>query len=140
MKLTLFWRGDMGAPPTHYARSVINGVLDAAKAETLWTALITHTKCNLAKTSQALLTIVNDAPPVGDPPVNVDRRGIIFFQNPTDFGVKRMTMPSPADADVEDAEGGERYTSTAGLAIVALINTATGASYNFLWGKVIQVT
>jgi len=140
MKVTLFWRGDMGAPPSHYARSVINGVIDSAKAVTLATELTTHTKCNLAKRSESTLTIINDAPPVGTPPVNVDRRGIIYFQNPVDFSVKRLTLASPADADVEDAEGGERYTAAAGLAIVALINTATGASYNFLWGKVIQVT
>lgn len=130
----------MGAPPTHYAKSVVNGVIDEAAATTLRTELTTHTKCNLAKGSVASLTIINDAPPEGDPPVNVDRRGILYFQNPADFSIKRITIPSPADADVEDAEGGERYTATAGVAIVALINTATGASYNFLWGKVIQVT
>lgn len=140
MKVTFFWRGDMGAPKTHYARSVVNGVEDSAKAAALGTTLITHTKCNLAKRSEATLTIVNDAPPEGTPPVNVDRRGIIYFQNPVDFSLKRLTMPSPVDADIEDAEGGERYTSTAGVAIVTAINTATGNSYNFLWGKVIQVT
>jgi hypothetical protein len=140
MKVTILWRGDMGSPPSHYARTVVNGVTDSAAALAMGTALIDHTKCNLGKRSESTLTIVNDIPPEGTPPVNVDRRGIVYFQNPVDFAVKRLTLPSPADADIEDAEGGERYTSVAGTAIVGIINTATGASYNFLWGKVIQVT
>lgn len=135
-KGVLIFRGDLGNPRTHYAKSQIADVIDDTALGVFATGMAAHTECNIAKRSMVTLTIGTDSEPGVD--ANVDRKAVLYFRDPTTLKVHSITIPAPVDLDVEDTQNGERVTDVAGAAIVALINTATGKSYTWLYGVVIQ--
>lgn len=135
-KGVLIWRGDLGAPESHYAKSQISEVTDDTALGVLQTALAAYTDCNAAKRSFLTLTLGTDSGPGAD--ANVDRKAIIYFRDPTTLKVHSITIPAPVSTAVEDTPEGERVTTTALGVIVAAINTATGKSYTGLYGVVIQ--
>lgn len=136
LKLVLIWRGDLGAPESHYSKSIVSDVTDDTAAGVLQTALAAYTDCNAAKRSFLTVTLGTDSEPGAD--ANVDRKAICYFRDPTTLKVHSVTIPAPVSTAVEDTPEGERVTSTAMTAIVGALNTATGKSYTALYGVVIQ--
>lgn len=129
------WRGDAGRPESHLGRSRVRNVTDAAALTTLATALLAHTDCNCASTSLVSSTEVNNVAPGVD--ANVDQKGIVFFKDSADGSVHRINFPAPVAADYTLQDVGQRYTNTAGTAIIGFINTATGKTFTFLYGIVV---
>lgn len=136
LKGIIVWRGDLGSPTSHYSKSQVADVSDDTALGTLATALTAYTDCNMAKRSFLTQTLGTDTLPAAD--ANVDRKAIVYFRDPTTLKVHSITIPAPVDTMVEDTAEGERVTSVAAAAIVALLNTATGKSYTALYGVVIQ--
>ena len=132
----IVFRGDLGNPESHYSKSQVIDVTDDAALATLVTGLVAYTDCNAAKRSFVTATVITDAEPGAD--ANVDRKAVIYMRDPTTLRVHSLTLPAPVATAVEDTVQGERVTAVAGAAIVALVNTATGKSYTFLYGVVIQ--
>ncbi|GAH05801.1 unnamed protein product, partial [marine sediment metagenome] len=62
-KGVLVFRGDSGAPTTHYSKSQIVDVTAKAALDTLGTALVAYSDANLAKVSQIETTLVTDEAP-----------------------------------------------------------------------------
>jgi len=134
----IVFKGDKGSPEGHFTKSRIMEVTDAVALTTLVAALSVHTNCNIAKHSFSSTTGITTSPPGGDPPVNVDRKAILYFTDLTDMSTHSFTLPAPVDADVELQDQGERITAAAMTTLVGLLNDATGKSYTPLYGVVIQ--
>lgn len=135
-KGTLTFKGDIGSPPNHYSKSIIQEVTDETALATLGTALAAHSTCNLAKTSLSASAIVNDTFPANGS--NIDKKAIYYFRDPSDLSVHSITLPAPPAADWEEKDEGDRVTAAALASVVTAINTATGKSYTGLYGVVIQ--
>lgn len=132
----LVFRGDSGAPESHYAKAQISEVTSAAALTTLGTALLAYTDANLAKESFVSQLEVNDVLPGAA--VNVDLKGIVYFRDDTTLKVHSITIPAITSTAYEEKDQGTRVTAAAVSAIVALINTATGKTYTGLYGVVIK--
>jgi hypothetical protein len=135
---TLIWRGDAGAPPNHYSKSILRDITSAASLATLATFMLNHSDCNLARRKYQESVTVNDALPGED--IDVDDKGIIYMRNPADEKVRSVTIAGPVADDYTLEPEGYRYTAEALTAIVGAINTATGLSLIPLWGKRIVKT
>lgn len=135
-KATLIWRGDFGAPESHYGKSGIAEVTDDAALAVLQTALAALTDANPAKRSFHTQTIGTNSLPGAD--ANVDYRAVCYFLDPTTLKTHSITLPAIKATAVEDKPEGERVTDAAMATIVAAINTATGKSYTAMYGIVEQ--
>lgn len=135
-KGVIIWRGDLGNPESHYSKSQVSEVIDAAALLALQTSLLAFVDCNAAKRSFVASYIGTDSAPAAG--ANVDRKAVCYFRDPDTLKVHSVTLPAPKSTTVEDTVQGERVTPGSMTAIVAAINTATGKSYTPLYGKVIQ--
>lgn len=130
------FRGDLGSPMSHYAKTSVMSVLTDLAAETLGTFLDSQSEANLAKRAfQTITGLTDTAPGIA---ANVDRKAIIYFRQPTNLKVRSITIPAPVSTICEETPEGERITSVAMTAIVAAIATATGIPYTPLYGVVLQ--
>lgn len=136
LKGVLIWRGDSGAPTSHYSKTQILDVTTDAALATLATALDAYSDANMAKRSHITNTIGTDSAPGAA--ANVDYKGIVYFRDAADLGVHSVTIPAIKSTAVESTPEGDRVTSVAGSAIVAAIAAATGNTLTFLYGVVIQ--
>ena len=136
LKGVLVFRGDSGAPTTHYSKSQIVDVTAKAALDTLGTALAAYSDANLAKVSMVETTLVTDSAPGVD--ANVDYKGVIYFRDAADLKVHSVTIPALKSTAVINTPEGDRVTSVALTAIVAAIATATGNTLTGLYGVVIQ--
>lgn len=137
-KLTVQYRGDLGAPPSNFAQSVIENPLTDAAAVVFLTALAAHTDCNISKRVFSEVTSMTGAAPGAG--VNVDDKAVIYFRHPTTLRTHNFTVNSIVAADQEDIVGSEgtRVTSAAMTAIVGDIETLTGIAFIPLYGVVIK--
>jgi hypothetical protein len=137
-KGVIVWRGDLGSPPNNFSKTTIEGVSDDAALATLAGVMSAHSDCNPARRSfNAVTAMTNEAPGVS---ANVDEKGLIYFQDPTNLHTLSTELPAPKSTSREEIAGTkfERLTETCLSDIVTAINTATGNSYTALYGKVIQ--
>lgn len=135
-KGTLIFRGDLGSPKSHYAKTTIEGVTDDAALVTLMGVINSHTYANMAKRIFSSITPGTDEAP--ELAVNVDRRAVIYFRHPTSLKVHSITIPGINAASCEGVAEGERVTQANVVGIVAAIATATGVDYTALYGVVEQ--
>lgn len=135
-KGVIVWRGDTGRPENNYSTSRVEGVTDDTALNTLITALLSHTDCNAAKRSFNSVTAMTDSAPGAS--ATVDRKAVLYMRNPTNLHVVKIELPAPASASTEFGDKYEKLTSAAEAAILAAINTATGASYTVLGSRVWQ--
>lgn len=137
-KLTVQYRGDLGAPPSNFAQSVVENALSDAASITFLTALALHTDANISKRVFSEITSMTGAAPGSG--VNIDRKAVIYFRHPTTLRTHNFTVNAIVAADTEEVVGseGERVTSAAMTAIVGDIETLTGIAFIPLYGVVIQ--
>ena len=135
-KGVLIWRGDSGAPTSHYSKSQVVDVTDDTALGTLATALAAYSDANMAKRSHVTNTIGTDSAPGAS--ANVDYKAVCYFRDASDLGVHSVTIPAVKSTAVESTPEGDRVTSAALTAIVAAIATATGNTLTGLYGVVIQ--
>ena len=135
---TINIHGDRGSGSgSQVAKMRINGVTDKAALVTLATGLAAYTSGNIGR--QAVSDFATGNPAAPDNDTNLDKRGIIYFQD-TDGSVHSITISGwdTTAKPVDDTLKGDRIKAVDVAAITALINAATGKSYIGLWGKYLQ--
>lgn len=137
-KGVIMWQGDYGKPEANIVKGIYREVTDAAALDTLATALLAHTDCNVyAKHYNSVTETGSSAPGVD---ANVDEKAQIVLKDSSNGKIIKFLIPAPVAADFELVGQGERMTSVALTAIVSALNTATGKTYIGLYGKKLQVS
>lgn len=131
------FRGDNGNPKANNKKKVeILGVTNNTALNILWYELGLHSKCNVAKgTWQMSLLLTDEAP---DTDANIDKVAIIYFRDPDTMRVRKLHLPSPLDADIEETKEGQRVKKAIVTELVGHLSTACGKSFSPLYGIVIQ--
>lgn len=132
----LIWRGNIGLPEENVSRSLVDGVLTYTAQGILFTALSAFTDCAAFEKVYLFHDIVDDTIPGGK--VNVDIKGKVYFRDPDTLKIKNFTFPAPKLIYWVNTPAGVRLTDASVIAIVGFINTATGKSYEPLYGTVYQ--
>lgn len=132
LKAVVTWRGDTGRGRSKYARSTILDVTADAAAQTLGTALLSHTDCNKAAVSWITKTSGTDDNPGAA--ADTGTKGKVYFRNEADLKVRHITLSAPIAADIEDVGFGKAYKAASVTTIVAFIATATGLTLTGLYG------
>jgi hypothetical protein len=73
------------------------------------------------------------------PGSNGDKKAIIFFRDPSDGNLGKLTYPDPIDEDIETVPEGKRIKMSVVEEIVSDMNEAALTSYSAVGGIVIQV-
>ena len=135
-KGVIVWQGDYGQPESHLSKGVFRDVTDAAALDTLATALLAYTDCNVYAKHFNTVTETGSAAPGVD--ANVDEKAMIVMKDSADGKVIKFLIPAPVSTMFEIQGQGDRVTDVALAAIVAAINTATGNTYVGMYGKKLQ--
>jgi len=133
-KTTFVVAGEIG----DQAKVSVLGIEDSTKAGTLRTALANLSDGAFQKQSFSQRTAIDVAPSAGS---NTDYRGILYFQEVADGGIRRVTIPAIKAANVEDVpgrDGGQRVTAACMATVKAALEAATGDSLISLYGVVVQ--
>lgn len=133
----LLWRGDIGSSAKdNESLSRVDVPLNASALLAFVTAVEPHSTCNVNYSLASFwYSQTAGAPGTGS---NIDRKGIIYFRDPTDLSVKPFCYPDPVAADIEDTPWGKKIKDSAVVAIVALLSTMTGISYEPMYGMYYQ--
>lgn len=135
-KGVVIWRGDSGAPRTHYAKSQFIDCTNDAALDTFVTAIDALSDANVAKRAFIDTNIETDSAPGTS--ANVDYKGIAYLRDSSTLKVHSFTIPAIKAAGVQADPEGDRITSAYMASIVAALNTATGNTYTALYGVVVQ--
>jgi hypothetical protein len=135
-KGVIIWRGDTGAPRTHYAKSQFTDVISDATLDVFQAAITDLSDANIAKRSFLDTNLETDSAPATD--ANVDVKGIAYFRDSTTLKVHSFTIPAIVSTAWEALPEGDRLTAAAMATLVTALNVATGNTYTALYGVVIQ--
>lgn len=133
----LIWRGDLGSSAwDNESFSHLPAFVGGTPLITFATAIEPYSLCNL----NYYLSIQSWSQSVGAPAAaaNIDKKGIIYFRDPADLLVKTFCYPDPIAADIEVTPWGKKIKDSAVTAIVALLSTMTGLSYEPMYGVYYQ--
>ena len=135
-KGVIVWQGDYGQPESHLSKGSFRDVTDAAALDTLATALLAYTDCNVYAKHFNSITETGSAAPGVD--ANVDEKAMIVMKDSADGSVAKFLIPAPVSTMFEMQDQGDRVTAVALAAIVAAVNAATGKTYVGMYGKKLQ--
>ncbi len=132
-KAVITWQGDFGGSGNNFlGKTVIRGVSTDAALVTLLGVLDGLTLANAARRSFNAVNVMQDTPPVAG--ADMDGKLVIVMKDPSTDLVTKMSIPAPDDADFVETSNGLRLSAALLASTVTAINTATGKSYNGLYG------
>ncbi|MEE9397505.1 MAG: hypothetical protein V3V31_10900 [Methylococcales bacterium] len=132
----LVWRGTMGLPPGNLAYSGFVELTSHAALNTFRTNMLSHSTCNVLEDT-SIWTWVRD-PAIPGVKANVDAKAKVFFRDPDTLKVLNFTYPAFVLGDTISKPAGLRLKDSVVVDIVGYINTATGKSYEPLYGITYQ--
>lgn len=129
--------GDIGGRGSHEVDCFIRRVEYAwTPINTFNNALNAHTDCNRGAIVRTTVTSLAGSAPGTS--VNVDKRAIIYFRDPSDLKVYQFSYPAPIAADLETKPSGIRIKDSVVTTIVGYISTLNSISYVPLYGLYYQ--
>ncbi len=134
---SLLWRGDSGSSAwANQSRSDVGPAPDVGRFHTFSLAIRDYSECSLTHYYSLESYSRNPgAPGVG---ANIDRKGVIYYRDPSDWLVYNFQYPDPPVADIERTAWGKRIKDSSVISIVALLSTLSGVSYVPLYGVYYQ--
>ncbi len=128
----LIWRGDSGKNAGHeFIGSPLHAPTWGATV-TFANAMEAKSLCNVSFLNWNWINGFHDSAPGAS--ADVDKRAVIYFRDTSTLEVFKFEYPSPLAADIEDVGWGKVIKKTVVIAIVTLINTMSGTSYQPMYG------